>query len=233
MGKSGKSANHEFDPKAFLAKVGAGKTILNVKKNQHVFKQGDAADKVFYIQTGRVKLTVLSEQGKEAVVGILEPGQFFGEGCLNGHPLRIATTTAMEECVITSITKEAMIVTLRSEPKFSELFMAYLLTRNSRVEEDLIDQLFNSSEKRLARLLLLLAHFGKEGRPQPILVDISQETLAEMIGTTRSRVSYFMNKFRKLGLISYNGNIEVHNSLLNAVLREKPEIERDDPTSKV
>ena len=167
------------------------------------------------------------------MVGILEPGQFFGEGCLNGHPLRIATTTAMEESVTTSITKAAMISTLRSEPKFSELFMAYLLTRNSRIEEDLIDQLFNSSEKRLARLLLLLAHFGEEGRPQPILLDISQETLAEMIGTTRSRVSAFMNKFRKLGLISYNGKIEVHNSLLNAVLREKPEIERDDPSSKV
>ena len=145
----------------------------------------------------------------------------------------IATTTAIEDCVITSITKEAMIATLHTEPKFSELFIAYLLTRNSRVEEDLIDQLFNSSEKRLARLLLLLAHFGKEGTPQPILVDISQETLAEMIGTTRSRVSYFMNKFRKLGLISYNGKIEVYNSLLNAVLHEKPEIERDDPSSKV
>jgi CRP/FNR family cyclic AMP-dependent transcriptional regulator len=225
------SANNEFDPTAFLARVGTGKTILKFEKNQHVFKQGDAADTVFYIQKGRVKLTVLSEQGKEAVVGILELGQFFGEGCLNGHPLRIATTTAMEECVITSITKEAMIAALRTEPKFSELFMAYLLTRNSRVEEDLIDQLFNSSEKRLARLLLLLAHFGKEGRPQPILVDISQETLAEMIGTTRSRVSYFMNKFRKLGLISYNGKIEVHNSLLNAVLHDKPEINRDS-TSK-
>ena len=222
-----KVPNDEFDPKAFLAKVGTGKTILKLEKNQRVFEQGDVADTVFYIQKGSVKLTVLSEQGKEAVVGILEPGQFFGEGCLNGHPLRIATTTAMEECVITAITREAMIAVLRSEPKFSELFMAYLLTRNSRVEEDLIDQLFNSSEKRLARLLLLLAHFGKEGRPQPILVDISQETLAEMIGTTRSRVSYFMNKFRKLGLISYNGKIEVHNSLLNAVLREKPEIERD------
>ena len=227
----GNAANNGFDPKAFLAKVGTGKTILKFKKNQHVFDQGDVADKVFYIQKGRVKLTVLSEQGKEAVVGILEPGQFFGEGCLNGHPLRIATTTAMEECVITSITKEAMIAALRSEPKFSELFMAYLLTRNSRVEEDLIDQLFNSSEKRLARLLLLLAHFGSEGVPQSILVDISQATLAEMIGTTRSRVSYFMNKFRKLGLISYNGKIEVHNSLLNAVLHEKPGIERDS-TSK-
>jgi CRP/FNR family cyclic AMP-dependent transcriptional regulator len=230
----GKPAKNEFDPKAFLAKVGAGKTILNIKKNQHVFEQGDVADTVFYIQKGSVKLTVLSEQGKEAVVGILEPGQFFGEGCLNGHRMRIATTTAMEECVITSITKEAMLATtLRAEPKFSELFMAYLLTRNSRVEEDLIDQLFNSSEKRLARLLLLLAHFGSEGVPQPILVDISQETLAEMIGTTRSRVSHFMNKFRKLGLISYNGKIEVHNSLLNAVLHEKPEIERDDSTGKI
>jgi CRP/FNR family transcriptional regulator, cyclic AMP receptor protein len=206
---------------------------LEFEKNQHIFKQGDVADAVFYIQKGNVKLTVLSEHGKEAVVGILEPGQFFGEGCLNGHSLRIATTTAMEDCLITSITKEAMIAALHSEPKFSELFMTYLLTRNSRVEEDLIDQLFNSSEKRLARLLLLLAHFGKEGRPQPILLDVSQETLAEMIGTTRSRVSYFMNKFRKLGLISYNGKIEVHNSLLNAVLHDKPEIERDDASSKV
>ena len=229
----GKLASNGFDPKAFLSKVGAGKTILEFEKNQHVFEQGDVADAVFYIQKGNVKLTVLSEHGKEAVVGILESGQFFGEGCLNGHPLRIATTTAMEECVITSITKEAMIATLHDEPKFSELFMAYLLIRNSRVEEDLIDQLFNSSEKRLARLLLLLAHFGKEGRPQPILLDMSQETLAEMIGTTRSRVSYFMNKFRKLGLISYNGKIEVHNSLLNAVLHDKPEIERDDASSKV
>ncbi len=227
-----KPARTEFDPQAFLAKMGAGKAILKIKTNQHVFEQGDVAGTVFYIQKGRVKLTVLSEQGKEAVVGILEPGQFFGEGCLNGHTLRIATTTAMEECVITSITKEAMIATLRTEPKFSELFMAYLLTRNSRIEEDLIDQLFNSSEKRLARLLLLLAHFGEEDRSQSILLNISQETLAEMIGTTRSRVSAFMNKFRKLGLISYNGKIEVHNSLLNAVLREKPDIERDDSSSK-
>jgi CRP/FNR family cyclic AMP-dependent transcriptional regulator len=229
----GKLVSKGFDPRAFLSKVGAGKTILKFEKNQRVFEQGGVADAVFFIQKGSVKLTVLSEHGKEAVVGILEPGQFFGEGCLNGHPLRIATTTAMEECVITSISKDAMIATLHNEPKFSELFMAYLLTRNSRVEEDLIDQLFNSSEKRLARLLLLLAHFGKEGKPQPILLDMSQETLAEMIGTTRSRVSYFMNKFRKLGLISYNGKIEVHNSLLNAVLHEKPELERDDPSSKV
>jgi len=228
----GKLAKNAFDPQAFLARVGTGKTILKFEENQHVFEQGDVADSVFYLQKGRVKLTVVSKQGKEAVIAILEPGQFFGEGCLNGHPLRIATTTAMEESMITSITKAAMIATLRTEPKFSELFMAYLLTRNSRIEEDLIDQLFNSSEKRLARLLLLLAHFGEEGRPQSILLNISQETLAEMIGTTRSRVSAFMNKFRKLGLISYNGKIEVHNSLLNAVLHDKPEIERDDPTSK-
>lgn len=170
---------------------------------------------------------MLSDQGKEAVVGILEPGQFFGEGCMNGHSLRIATSTATEESLITSISKSAMIAVLHDEPKFSELFVAYLLTRNSRVEDDLIDQLFNSSEKRLARLLLLLAKFGKEGSPTPISPNISQETLAEMIGTTRSRVSFFMNKFRKLGLISYNGKIEVHNSLLDAVLREKPQLQRD------
>lgn len=223
MKKSAKA----FDPKAFLAKVGDGKTIATYQKDQTVFAQGEAADAVFYIQKGKVKLTVVSEQGKEAVVGILEPGQFFGEGCLNGHPLRISTTAAMEECVITSITKAAMIATLHKEPQFSELFMAYLLTRNSRIEEDLIDQLFNSSEKRLARLLLLLANFGKDGSPQPIAANISQAMLAEMIGTTRSRVSFFMNKFRKLGFISYNGTMEVHNSLLNAVLYDKPEIQRD------
>jgi len=227
------AVKNSFDPKAFLAKLGTGKTILEFKKNQHVFEQADVADAVFYIQKGSVKLTVLSEHGKEAGIGILEPGQFFGEGCLNGQNLRISTTTAMEECVITSITKEAMIATLRSEPNFSELFMAYLLTRNSRVEEDLVNRLFNSTEKRLARLLLRLAHFGREGAPQAILLDINQETLAEMIGTTRSRVSHFMNKFRKLGLISYNGKIQVHNSLLNAVLHDKPEIEREDPSSKV
>src|ERR1700692_450669 len=213
-----------FDPKSFLAKVGEGKAILKFKKNQIVFAQGDVASTVFYIQKGRIKVLVVSEQGKEAVVGILEPGQFFGEGCLNGHPLRISTTTAMEECLITSIAKAAMLTVLHSEPKFSELFMAYLLSRNSRIEEDLIDQLFNSSEKRLARLLLLLANFEKEGSPQPISPNVSQATLAEMVGTTRSRVSHFMNKFRKLGLISYNGHIEVHSSLMDAGLREKPEL---------
>ena len=217
-----------FDPLAFLAKVGVGKTILEFHRNQSIFLQGDAADTVFYLQKGRVKLTVISEQGKEAVVAILEPGQFFGEGCMNGHALRIATTTTMEDCLITVITKAAMIAAIHDEPQFSELFMAYLLTRNSRIEEDLIDQLFNSSERRLARLLLLLANFGKEGRPQPISPNISQETLAEMIGTTRSRVSHFMNKFRKLGLIDYNGHIEVHNSMLSAVLREKPQLRQDE-----
>jgi len=216
-----------FDPREFLAKVGEGKAILEFRKDQVVFAQGDAADTVFYIQKGQVKVVVISEQGKEAVVGIFGPGQFFGEGCLNGHSVRIATTTAMEDCLLTAITKAAMLAVLHDQPKFSEMFMAYLLTRNSRIEEDLIDQLFNSSEKRLARLLLLLANFGKEGSPQPIIPNISQETLAEMIGTTRSRVSFFMNKFRKLGFISYNGKIEVNNSLLNAVLYDKPEIKRE------
>jgi CRP-like cAMP-binding protein len=213
-----------FDPVTFVGKVGPGKTILNYQRNQTVFEQGDVADTVFYLQKGRIKLTVISEQGKEAVIGILEPTQFFGEECLNGRPIRTATTTAMEECVVTSITKVAMLATLHTEPKFSELFTAYLLIRNSRIVEDLIDQLFNSSEKRLARLLLLLAHFGDGGSPQPIGPNINQETLAEMIGTTRSRVSFFMNRFRKLGFISYNGTIQVHHSLLDAVLRDKPEI---------
>ena len=220
-------AKNSFDPLAFLAKVGTGKTISVYRKDQIIFSQGEVADTIFYLQKGGVKIVVLSDQGKEAVVGILEPGQFFGEGCMNGHSLRIATSTATEESLITSISKSAMIAVLHDEPKFSELFVAYLLTRNSRVEDDLIDQLFNSSEKRLARLLLLLAKFGKEGSPTPISPNISQETLAEMIGTTRSRVSFFMNKFRKLGLISYNGKIEVHNSLLDAVLREKPQLQRD------
>jgi CRP/FNR family cyclic AMP-dependent transcriptional regulator len=229
----GNAEKNSFDPKAFLSKVGNGKTILDFHSNQNVFAQGEVADTVFYIQKGSVKITVMSEQGKVAVVGILEPGQFFGEGCMNGHSIRIATATAMEHCVITAITKAAMIAALHDESKFSELFMAYLLTKNGRIQEDLIDQLFNSSEKRLARLLLLLANFGKEGSPQLVSPNISQETLAEMIGTTRPRVSFFLNKFRKLGLISYNGRIEVHNSLLNAVLHEKPQIEREEPTSKV
>jgi CRP/FNR family transcriptional regulator, cyclic AMP receptor protein len=217
-----------FDPRAFLGRADAGKTIEKYEKHQKIFSQGDAADTILFIQKGKVKMTVLSEHGKEAVVGILAEGQFFGEGCLDGAKLRTATSEAMEECVITSITKAAMLATLNTEPKFSEFFMAYLLSRNSRIEDDLIDQLFNSSERRLARLLLLLANFGQEGGVQPIPVTLSQETLAEMIGTTRSRVSFFMNKFRKKGFVSYNGKIEVHPSLLDAVLRDKPQIQEDE-----
>jgi CRP-like cAMP-binding protein len=223
----GKTARNEFDPQAFLAKDGEGKTVSTFRKNEIVFSQGDRADRVFYIQKGKLKVVVVSEQGKEAIVGILEPGQFFGEGCLNGQQFRLSTTTALEDCVITPITTTAMLAALHHEPRFSELFMSYLLTRNSRIEADLVDQLFNSSEKRLARLLLLLANYGKEGSLRPIKVQVSQETLAEMIGTTRSRVSFFMNKFRKLGFISYNGEIEVHNSLLNSVLHDAPQIRRD------
>jgi CRP/FNR family cyclic AMP-dependent transcriptional regulator len=217
-----------FDPHEFLTKVGTGKTVSQIRKNQVVFTQGQTADCVFYLRNGRIKLAVTSEQGKEAVVGIIEPGQFFGEGCLTGQDARIFTARAMEACEVTSITKEALTAALHDELGFSELFIAYLLNRNTRIEGDLIDQLFNSSEKRLARLLLLLANFGQEGNTQPIDAKVSQETLAEMIGTTRSRVSHFMNKFRKLGFISYNGTIEVHRSLLNAVLHEKPQINRDD-----
>jgi CRP/FNR family transcriptional regulator, cyclic AMP receptor protein len=225
VAKRGKAT---FDAKIFLAQAGEGKTMSKYRKDQVIFSQGQVADAVFYIQQGKVKLTVVSEQGKEAVIAILGPGHFFGEGCLNGHPLRIGTTMAIDECVITRLDKATMIATIHNEPEFSELFMSYLLTRSSRIEEDLIDQLFNSSEKRLARLLLLLANFGKEGRPEPIVGKYSQETLAEMIGTTRSRVSFFMNKFRKLGFIAYNGKLEVNNSLLNVVLHDKPEIKTRD-----
>jgi CRP/FNR family cyclic AMP-dependent transcriptional regulator len=224
-----KSPKRQFDPRVFLANVGAGKTILNYRKGRIIYAQGEVADQIFYIQSGAVKVTVVSEQGKEAVVGILNTAQFFGEGCLNGQMVRVGTARAMEDCLITSITRKAMLAALRKEPSFSELFMTYLVTRSNRTEEDLIDQLFNSSEKRLARLLLLLANFGKSGKPTPIDASINQATLAEMIGTTRSRTSFFLNKFRKLGFISYNGKIEVHRSLLNAVLYEKPELERDEP----
>jgi CRP/FNR family transcriptional regulator, cyclic AMP receptor protein len=217
-----------FDCEAFLGAVEAGKTIEKYGKNQKIFSQGDAADTVFFIRKGKVKITVLSEHGKEAVVGILAEGQFFGEACLDKAALRTSTSHAIEECLITSITKAAMLATLDAEPKFSAFFMAYLLSRNSRIEDDLIDQLFNSSERRLARLLLLLAKFGQEGAAEPIAIELSQETLAEMIGTTRSRVSFFMNKFRKKGFISYNGKIEVHPSLLDAVLRDKPQIREDE-----
>jgi CRP-like cAMP-binding protein len=213
-----------FDPSAFLAKVGHGKTISSYAKGSVVYQQGDAADSVYYIQSGKVKVSVVSAQGKEAVVGLLGGGDFFGEGCLTGQKLRLATVEALEPSVVLRIDKAEMTRVIHSEATFSELFIAHLLSRNARVEEDLVDQLFNSSEKRLARTLLLLANFGSEGEPAPILAKISQETLAEMIGTTRSRVSSFMNKFRKLGFIDYNGRIEVHRSLLNAVLHEKPEI---------
>ena len=216
-----------FDPQVFLGDAGVGKSIERYAKNQKIFSQGDIAEAVLFIQKGKVKITVLSEHGREAVVGIFAEGQFFGEGCLEGAKLRAATSHAMEDCLITSITKSAMLATLGAEPKFAQFFISYLLSRNSRIEDDLIDQLFNSSERRLARLLLLLANFGEEGDAPPIPVTLSQEILAEMIGTTRSRVSFFMNRFRKKGFIDYNGKIEVHRSLLDAVLHEKPHIEED------
>ena len=209
-----------FDPKVFLSKVNGGRTISSYRKNQNVYTQGDPADSVFYIQSGKVKKIVVSEQGKEAVVALLGTGDFFGEGCLRGETLRLAAVSAMTESVIMRIPKENIVRVIHEEPAFAKMFISHLLHRNSRVEEDLVDQLFNSSEKRLARTLLLLANFGKEGEPEPILAKISQETLAEMIGTTRSRVSAFMNKFRQLGLINYNGRIEIHRSLLNVVLHE-------------
>ena len=209
-----------FDSKDFLAKVGRGKTLLRAKKNQVIFSQGDAADTVFYIQEGKVKLTVLSPRGKEAVVAILEPATFFGEGCLAAQLVRMATAIAVDGAVLVRIEKSAMVRVLHDEPVFSELFMAYLLSRNIRIEEDLVDHLFNSSEKRLARILLLMARYGKEGKDEPVMLKISQETLADMVGTTRSRVSSFMNKFRKLGFIQYNGGLHVHSSLLNIVLHD-------------
>ena len=213
-----------FDPKSFLARVGDGRSICKYRKGQVVFSQGDPGDAVFYIQKGRAKLTVVSEHGKEVVIAILGVEEFFGEGCLAGQAQRIATVTAMADSVIARLEKSAIIDVIHREPAFSELFIAHLLGRSIRVEADLVDQLFNSSEKRLARLLLLLANFGKEGTPEPVIAKISQETLAEMIGTTRSRVSFFMNKFRKLGFIEYNGGIEVHSSLLNVVLHDQPPI---------
>ena len=213
-----------FDPKAFLSKMNGARTVSKYHKNQFVYRQGEPADAVFYIQTGKAKATVISEQGKEAVVAVLGPDQFFGEGCLGGQALRLATVAALTDCAITRIPKKEIIEVIHKEPAFAELFISHLLARNSRVEADLVDQLFNSSEKRLARTLLLLANFGKESEPEPVLAKISQETLAEIIGTTRSRVSFFMNKFRRLGLIDYNGHIEVHRSLLNVVLHDNPEI---------
>ena len=213
-----------FDPKSFLALVGEGRSIGEYRKDEIVFSQGDPADAVFYIQSGKVKVTVVSEQGKEAVVAMLGTNDFFGEGCLAGQAQRIATVATMTDSVIVRLEKTAIVRVIHQEPAFSGMFIAHLLARAIRVEADLVDQLFNSSEKRLARMLLLLANFGKDEKPEPILAKISQETLADMIGTTRSRVSFFMNKFRKLGLIDYNGSIEVHSSLLNVVLREEPHI---------
>jgi CRP/FNR family transcriptional regulator, cyclic AMP receptor protein len=217
-----------FDPKSLLAKVGDGRSIATYRKDKIVFSQGDLADAVFYIQKGKVKVTVVSEQGKEAVVAVPQTDEFFGEGCLAGQAQRIATAAAMTESVIVRLEKDAIVRLIHEEPAFSEMFIAHLLGRTIRVEADLVDQLFNSSEKRLARMLLLLANFGKEGKPEPIIAKISQETLAEMIGTTRSRVSFFMNKFRKLGFIKYNGGIEVHSSLLNVVLHDQPRIKASD-----
>ena len=204
----------------FLAKLNGGKTLLQVPKKHIIFAQGDAADAVFYIQRGRVKVTVLSPQGKEAVVGVLEPGDFVGEACLVGQPGYLATATTLDPATLVRIEKRAMIRALQEDPVFSEKFMTYALTRNVRIQEDLVDQLFNSAEKRLARVLLLLAHVGNEGTPEPIIPKISQETLAEMVGTTRARVSFFLNKFRKEGFIDYDGGIHVHRSLLNVVLHQ-------------
>ena len=211
-----------FDPKSFLALIGEGRSNAKYRNAEVVFSQGDVADAVFYIQKGKVKVSVVSEQGKEAVIAMLAMGDFFGEGCLAGQTRRMATAEAMTDCVIVRLEKAAIVRVIHSEPAFAELFIAHLLGRAIRVEADLVDQLFNSSEKRLAQLLLRLANFGKEIEPEPTITKISQETLAEMVGTTRARVSFFMNKFRRLGFIEYNGRIEVHNSLLNVVLHDQP-----------
>jgi CRP-like cAMP-binding protein len=208
-----------FDPQSFLATLGAGKSVLSFKRNKTIFSQGAAADAVFYVQAGKVKITVVSHQGREAVVAMLGAGDFLGEACIAGQTIRLATATAQVASTIVCIDKSAMIRALHNDPAFSELFLAYVLSRNMRIEADLVDQLFNSSEKRLARVLLLLANYGTEGKPEPALAKISQETLAEMIGTTRSRVSFFMNKFRKLGFVEYNGGLTVHRSLLRYTLR--------------
>ena len=211
-----------FDPAVFLATAAVGRDISKYAKKDVIFAQGDGADAVFYIKKGKVKVAVISEQGKEAVVALLGADEFVGEGCLIGQPKRLATASAMTECEIMRVEKREIQRVIHEEPAFSGMFVSHILARNARVEEDLVDQLFNSTEKRLARLLLLMANFGKEGRPEPILAKISQETLAEMIGTTRSRVSHFMNKFRELGFINYNGHLEVHSSLLGVLLADQP-----------
>jgi CRP/FNR family cyclic AMP-dependent transcriptional regulator len=217
--KSAKT-KRDFVPKAFLATIGEGRRVLVVPKKRTIFTQGEAADAIFYIQTGQVRLTVVSQSGKEATVGILNVGDFFGEGALAGQPRRMGSASAMTDCNLLRIEKTAMMRALHQQHAFSDLFVAYLLSRNIRYEADLVDQLFNSSEKRLARILLMLAHFGKDGVAHGVIPAISQETLAEMIGTTRSRVSFFMNRFRRLGFIHYNGELEVHSSLLNVVLHD-------------
>jgi CRP/FNR family transcriptional regulator, cyclic AMP receptor protein len=210
-----------FDPRSFLATIGDGRKILSLEKKQIIFTQGDAADAIFYLQKGKIKLTVVSKSGKEATIGILTDDAFFGEGALAGQNLRMGSATTVTECTILRIEKKAMMQVLHREHALSDMFVAYLLARNIRYEEDLVDQLFNSSEKRLARMLLLLAHFGKEGSPETVIPKISQETLAEMVGTTRSRVSFFMNRFRKLGFVHYNGGgLQIHSSLLNIVLHD-------------
>jgi CRP-like cAMP-binding protein len=209
-----------FDPTTFLATIGEGRRIVKVAKNKSIFAQGDKADSVFYVQKGRVKLTVVSKTGKEATIGIVTSGNFFGEGSLAGQLIRMGSASAMTDCEFMRVDKKAMMSALHRENSFSDMFVAYLLARNIRYEEDLVDQLFNSSEKRLARVLLLLAHFGKEGAEQIAIPNISQETLAQMVGTTRSRVSFFMNRFRKLGFVKYDGTIQVHSSLLNVVLHD-------------
>jgi CRP-like cAMP-binding protein len=203
-----------------LTKANGGRTSAQYRTNDHIFAQGDTANDIFYLREGKVKLTVLSKQGKEAVVAILKEGEFFGEGCLAGQQLRMATATALSECLVMKLEREAVLRLIHEEPSFAELFVGHLLSRNIKIEEDLVDQLFNSSEKRLARVLLLLAKFGKEGKPELVIPKISQETLAGIVGTTRPRISFFMNRFRKLGFIDYNGGLKVHSSLLNVVLHD-------------
>jgi CRP-like cAMP-binding protein len=225
MGKLSNERPSGFDPRAVLAGPSKGLSTTRYRKTQHVFSQGQPADAVYYIQRGKVKITVVSDRGKEAVVSTLGTGDFFGEGCIAGQPVRISTVTTLTESSIMRLEKSRMLELLHDHAALSEMFTAHVLKRTIRVEADLIDQLFNSSERRLARLLLLLANYGQDGKPEPVLAKISQETLAAMIGTTRSRVSHFMNKFRKLGLLTYNGHITVHKSLLNLVLHEQPHIE--------
>ena len=216
-----KNGNTVFDPETFLAQTGVGRTVLSLKKNETAFVQGDSADTIFYVQKGQLRVTVTSANGKEATIGLVGAGEFLGEDCMiSAHPLRLASATAMTACALLRISKAEMVRVLHQEHELSDVFVSFLLTRNARVQADLVDQLFNSSEKRLARILLLLAQFGKESKPETVVPKISQEILAEMIGTTRSRVSFFMNRFRKLGFIEYNGEIRVHNTLLNIFLQE-------------